>query len=410
MTIHLMRQIDYWVGVPLCLALSLFDGIVRLLHLKKKKGSEPKKILFIKPSEMGGIILSVPLMRRVQDEYSDATMFFLTFESNKSLFDVLDVIKSQNVLTIRDQSMIAFMSDVIRVVLKIRKEKIDMVFDLEFFSRFTAIIAYCSGASKRVGFYRYTLEGLYRGNLLTHKVPYNPNIHITKSFLFMGQALRQPDKTTPESEQGFGDQTFILPQFILSEEQKENMRNLLGDYGVHAGAKLYLMNPGEGRIPLREWPMERFILLSRKLLEEGNSYIIQVGASEDHSKTSDLFASKLKNQQFVNLNGRTSITELLTLFTMAEALIVNDSGLAHLASLTPLRQFVLFGPESPHVFSPLGNNVHVFYSNLPCSPCLSAYNHRASACRNNQCLHAISPQEVYRAISRKKSLQIADKI
>ena len=54
------------------------------------------------------------------------------------------------------------------------------------------------------------------------------------------------------------------------------------------------------------------------------------------------------------------------------------------------------------IFSLLGNNVSIFYSSLPCSPCLSAYNHCKSACRDNKCLQAISSQEVYDALSKKE--------
>jgi len=336
----------------------------------------------------------------MQRDYPTAEMFFLTFQCNQDLFDVLDAIPHKNVLTIRDHSVSIFLFDTIKVLLTIRKIKVDVVFDLEFFSRFTAIISYLTGATKRVGFYRYTLEGLYRGNLLTHNIPYNPQLHISKTFLAMAQVVGQPKKITPEFERDIGDDDITLPRFIPTLEEKEVMKNRLERLGITSNARLFIINPGEGRIPLREWPLENFVVLGRKLLEDENNYIVIAGASDETKKSERLY-QELDHQRCLDWTGKTSLRELLTLFTMADTLITNDSGFAHLASLTPIPQFVLFGPESPRVFSSLSHHTHVFYSNWPCSPCLSAYNHRHSACKDNRCLKAIGAQEVYEVIAEK---------
>ena len=164
---------------------------------------------------------------------------------------------------------------------------------------------------------------------------------------------------------------------------------------------MFLINPGEGRLPLREWPLDNFIILTRKILEDKNNCIILVGTDGCFHKAEKLLDETLQKERCIDLSGKTSVLELLTIFTIADALITNDSGLAHLASLTKIQQFIFFGPESPRVFSPLGDNVDLFYSSFPCSPCLSAYNHRKSACHDNKCLQAIGPQEVYDTISGK---------
>ncbi len=47
---------------------------------------------------------------------------------------------------------------------------------------------------------------------------------------------------------------------------------------------------------------------------------------------------------------------------------------------------VLFGPETPKLYQPLGTS-RAIYAGLACSPCVSASNHRKTAC-DRQCLHA----------------------
>lgn len=103
----------------------------------------------------------------------------------------------------------------------------------------------------------------------------------------------------------------------------------------------------------------------------------------------------------VSFCGRTTLPELLDLYCIADLLISNDSGPPNFATLTRLPVLVLFGPETPQCYQPLGPNVTALYAGFLCSPCVSAYNHRKSPCRDNRCLQAISVETVYcRAMER----------
>ncbi len=394
MTIGLMRSLDYWLGVPLCFLFTIIKYILAPFVSSRRTKAVPNKMLFIKLSEIGGIILAYPLINKIKNEYPKAGIFFLTFERNKPLFKILDIIPQGNILTIRAESICLFILDTLKAINRIRKEKIDIIFDLEFFSRFTAILTYLSAAPKKIGFYHYTMEGLYRGNFLTHKVQYNPLLHISKAYLSLWQAAKTKIKSTPDLEEEIEDKDIFLPKIISSEEAKRQLRNRLKALGIKEGARLILINPGEGVIPLREWPIENFITLSKMLLENERNYIIIVGL-EDISKKAEIFYNTVGNKRCINLNNKTTLPELLALFDATDLLLSNDSGMAHLAALTPIKKFIFFGPESPQVFSPLGDNTRIMYSALPCSPCLSAFNHRNSACKDNKCLKMINPDEVY---------------
>jgi ADP-heptose:LPS heptosyltransferase len=375
----------------------MINCILRLLAFGKKENIIPRKILFIKLSEIGSIILLYPLLNRARKAHPEAEIFFLTFKKNKPLLQILD--PDCNILTIKEDSICSFILDTLRAIRKLRREKIDIAFDLELFSRFTAILNYLSGAAKKVGFYRYSMEGLYRGELLTHKVQYNCRLHISKSYLSLWQAAKAKTKSTPDLEEKIEDKEISLPRFILSEEEKRKVWTKLKGWGIEQHTQLLLLNPGEGNIPLREWPLENFIALTKRLLQDHRNYIIIIG-SQGANKKGYLLSRSVSEERCLNLTDKTTITEVLGLFNIAKALIANDSGLAHLASLTPVKKFIFFGPESPHIYSPLGDNTWIFYSDLPCSPCLSAFNHRNSACKNNKCLKIISPDDVYEIIKK----------
>lgn len=397
MSIELMRRIDYWIGIPLCFFLSLMHSISRLLTFRKKENSISPKFLFIKLSEMGSIILTYPLINKAQRDCPKAEIFFLTFKKNAPVLEILNIVPHQNILVIRDKSFSGLFLDTLKLILRLQKEKIDIVFDLEFFSRFTAILTYLSSASKRVGFYPYSVKGLYRGNFLTHKVQYNPRLHTSKLYLSLWRATRSKIKLTSELEEKIEDREILLSKFIPPEETKRQIWDKLKNHGIKQGGILLLFNPGEGAIPLREWPLENFITLAGRLLEDAKNHIIIVGTQTVFEKA-ELFVRSVDNERCLNLSDETSIPEVLSLCKIAKALITNDSGLAHLASLTPIKKFIFFGPESPHIFSPLGSNTWIMYSDLPCSPCFSAFNHRNSACKDNKCLRRINPDDVYELV------------
>jgi ADP-heptose:LPS heptosyltransferase len=79
-------------------------------------------------------------------------------------------------------------------------------------------------------------------------------------------------------------------------------------------------------------------------------------------------------------------------------MVTNDSGPAHFAAASGLPTIVLFGPETPHLYKPLGN-ARALYAGLACSPCVSAHNHRKTACTDNVCMRAITVDEVFAAVA-----------
>ena len=98
------------------------------------------------------------------------------------------------------------------------------------------------------------------------------------------------------------------------------------------------------------------------------------------------------------------LRELLALFRLSTCMLTNDSGPAQFASAVSLKTFVIFGPETPDLYKPLGNQVETFYLALPFSPCVSAANHRKTDCVERPCIKDILPETVGNKI--KEFLQI----
>lgn len=394
-----MRFIDRKVGVPICLSISCYHGFKKIFK-KPCLIKSPDKILFIELAEMGSMVLAYPLFIKTKELYPQAELYFLTFKENRYAIDILKVLPEENVMTIDSNTFASFMFTTIRVFWQLRKRKISLAIDMEPFARFTTILTYLSGAKNRLGYFKYHNEGLYKGNFLTHRVPYNPHIHMAHNMLNLIHTFRSPQNDTPLAKRSIEEKDIILPKLKTSENDKNRlMAKLRGENkNILNAKKLILLNPNASDlIPLRRWSVENYIALAKRLLEQEGSYIVITGTQSER-RDADFMCDNVNSERCINFAGRTTFSELIDLYNISDILITNDSGPAHFSTMTKINAVVLFGPETPKLYGPLGDNSHVFYANYTCSPCVSAFNHRKSACNNNKCLKAISVEEVYEKV------------
>jgi ADP-heptose:LPS heptosyltransferase len=394
MNIDLVRKIDFWAGIPACWLLTLVNRFIK--PLSRRPPQPPQKFLFIELSEMGSAILAYPTMKALKKEYPSAELFFLIFEKNRPSVDILKMIPEKNVLVIREKSPFYFLFDCLKVIFRMRKEEMDCVFDLELFARITAIFSYLSAAPIRVGFHRFRMEGLYRGRLHTHWIQYNPQQHISKTFLSFVRVLGYPEKDWPAMEAAIPDQDIETASYQASESDAAFLREKIQSFypEINPGHKLVLLNPSAGEIPIRAWPVEKYIELTKRILSDPRIVILLTGAGADLETTQQVHQA-LNHDRCIQFTSQTTFTELMDLFSISDLLITNDSGPAHFASLTGIKNFVFFGPETPRLYAPLGRNTQILYADFPCSPCLTAYNHRNTPCRDNKCLQSIPVDTVY---------------
>ena len=406
MNINLMRQLDRKLGIPLCFLLSILNGIKKLFK-RNAPLKDCKKILFIELSEMGSMVLAFSLFKKTKELYPGDELYFLTFQKNRYAIDILDVIPEENVCVIDDRDLFVFLKTALRSLRYLRKKKITTVLDMEFFSRFTSIYSFFCGAKETIGYFRYNNEGLYRGRLLTHRVQYNPQIHTSYNLLNLIYALDESGKDLPTLKKPIDKEDLFLPRkATISVNSKTHILNKLKeiDTGIIQADKIILLNPNASDIiPLRRWPVDNYIGLAVELLKQTGIYIVLTGI-EAERQTCESICSTLNHKRCLNFSGKTSFSELIDLYNISDALITNDSGPAHFSAMTDIQTFVFFGPETPKLYGPLGNNCHVFYSNHSCSPCVSVFNQRQSPCRDNKCLKAISVQEVLDKVSEKLEL------
>ena len=389
MNIDTQRFIDRYLGTLICRIFSIY---YRVLH--KESHNQPKqKILVILLSEMGALILAHPMFQRLKEKYPAAELHVVLFEKNREVLDLLEVIPPQQTITIQDTSMLTFIRDTLKGLVRMRKLKFDAVIDCELFSRISSILAFLSGAAVRVGFHPHTQEGLYRGQFINRPVLYNPYHHISKQFLTLVEAVDSDNH--PPAKYKVPHQNPVLPTIKVEPQEIQNARQKLFALAPElAGKRIVLIYPGGGLLPIRAWPLENYYTLTTELLDRGYAVGV-IGLAQDRAVAQKIL-SHARSQRCVNLAGYTkTIRELILIFHFAALLITNDGGPGHFAALTPIPAIIFFGPETPTLYGTLAENAHNVFLGLSCSPCVTAYNHRKSPCDgDNLCLKQIHPNEV----------------
>jgi ADP-heptose:LPS heptosyltransferase len=363
-----LQWLDRRVGAPVCLLLTLVRRVGAVFG-----GGPPAvpvgSILFIKLAEQGSTVLAHDAVRRAVERVGRANVHFLVFEEN-------------------------------RVLGRVRRRRFDACIDMEFFARFSAAIAYLTGARKRVGFHVFFGEGPYRGDLMTHRVLYNAHLHTSRTFTSLVLAL----DCEPAAFPTFGvvpPEAPPPPAFVPGDGEKAAVGRMLAQAGVPPSARIVVLNANAGDLlPLRKWDPRNYGALASRLVAAFPEMWVAFSGSPEEAPAVEGIARAVGSARVACLAGRTTLRELVILFGLAEVLVTNDSGPAHFAALTGVDVVSLFGPETPLLFAAPGPRSHPLWAGIACSPCVNAFNNRQTACRDNVCMKGITVDQVFEAVSR----------
>lgn len=405
--IEIVRKVDRYPGTIICWLLSICCDIERVIQ-REKSSAPAKKILLLKPAEMGTSVLAYPAITELKGMFKDAQLYFLTFKENVEIIRLLNIIPEENIFSIRIDSALNFVKDTIWTILKMKKIGIDAIIDLEFFSRYTAILSYLIGAKQRVGLDRFNAEGLYRGNLLTHKVNYNNYLHVGQTFLALVYALKYPAGKITMAEKLLINKE-SLPKLRSTKEERIKIWNKLKGLNPELSekmpgeVKLIIFPPKTGEwLTFKEWPIEYFARLGKQLLSfDEKVFIVIVGTLSSFASAKELI-SLIGKERCIDLTGKTTLKELIDLYNISSVLVTVDSGTAHFAALTDIKTISIFGPETPQVFGPLSENCINLVPEVSCHPCFSVFNNRTINCEDDlkikSCVTDTTPEKVYKIV------------
>jgi heptosyltransferase-2 len=340
-------------------------------------------ILVIRYRFIGDTILTVPFLRNLRAAYPHARIDVLTGPKSGEVLDGCPYIDSQIVYDTtrfhKYDSGSGKPRSFASYVLQLRRSKYDLVFVLKR-SFSSSLLAFLTGASRRVG---YAMKGsgqLLRNWLLTDKVAWREDIHEVDSLISVLEAVDiavPPEKRTLESWVTAAELAKVYDLGLLASPQASGKKFVL----IHAAAahpdKLY---------PLASWAS-----LIKRLHNELDLVPVFSGDKQDTALYQEL--ATLSGLQSVALNfaGRLSLRESMALYSLMSLAVCVDSGPAHLCAAAQVPTIAIFGPTDPVRWQPYGEaNTAVFDSTLPCRPC-----NYHKVCHNRECLTELSPDLIF---------------
>jgi ADP-heptose:LPS heptosyltransferase len=222
---------------------------------------------------------------------------------------------------------------------------------------------------------------MWRGDLLTHQIYYNHYKHITEVFGSLVAPLGVK----------VIDYTLSVPRISESDEHAASV--LLEEQGLTAAVPFIIVNVNVSDLSLeRSWPLPSFQELTSGLQRHFEEKIVFIGATTDKPQVAQVLNGCEATEKIVNLAGRTSLGELMAIMKRSRFFVGNDSGPLHLAVALGIPTVSFFGPETPMLYGPQGEQHLIFFENMYCSPCLNVFNAKTAPCAGeNICMQSIEP-------------------
>lgn len=122
------------------------------------------------------------------------------------------------------------------------------------------------------------------------------------------------------------------------------------------------------RRELRRWPLDRFVALSKWLLQEKKLMPIWVGTSDEEQQLNEAFALGAAGKKWVAPEG-SSLLSFYAFIASSKLYVGNESGPLQLADIAEIPLVAIYGPGVPDVFYPRSARSRVLHEVLDCNPC-----------------------------------------
>jgi lipopolysaccharide heptosyltransferase I len=289
-------------------------------------GEGPKRILIIKPSALGDIVLALPALSALKRSFPDAIISWFVRPEFAPLLDGhpdLDeiILFDRKLLSKIWYSAKSYTSFKI-LIKQLKAERFDLVFDFQGLFR-TGYFGWMTGCKRRFGpaGARELAHIFY-----TDKISQDASsIHLVDYYLKMAVAAGAQQ----------GEAEFKLPEDAGAADKIDK---LLKSEGVNGKYAVFV--PGAAQANKR-WPIERFAELAGKI---GERFGLSIAATGSQGEREHIEAI---GKRVVNLAGKTSVRELIPLMKRASLVVSNDTGPGHIAAALGVPMVMIFGPTNP---------------------------------------------------------------
>lgn len=333
-----------------------------------------KRILIIRPSSMGDIVMASPMLRVLRKAYPEAFISWLSdpawidlLRFNPDLDEVIPWDKARWKILWRKGRLFGLIREVMRFNRAMRSRHFDLALDAQGLLR-SRILAWLSRARKRVGF-----ESREPGRfLMTRTISRGPdNKRMGSEYDHMMRELGIPPSP-------------FVPNLVLSENDMTAARQAIRGAGIRG--RYAAICPFTTR-PQKHWVRERWAALAKAIRRNFGIPVVMLGGPGDREESA-IIASQA-SADLVDFTGGLTLAQSGAVIKESALTIGVDTGLTHLAVTFDRSTISLFGATCPYLHSE-NERALVLYRNLPCSPCK-----RRPTCDGDfTCMKSIGVQDV----------------
>ncbi len=325
---------------------------------------------------VGDAVMTIPALRELRRVLPGAHITLETRAWAEGIFEGTDFVDDILQIESGARGLKAFMQQ----AREWRKRRFDLA--VLFPNAFApALVAAAARIPLRAG---YATDG--RRALLTHPLPV-PAWRATRHEVFYYLNIVSELERILSGSSPIEGRTPRL-DLEVSEARREGARRLLREAGANLSRPLVALCPGSTNSRAKRWPSRSYAALADLLIEKLGAQVILIGAREERDVSEEV-VTQMRCRSLM-LTGRTSLAETTAVLSVADLLVTNDTGPAHLAAAVNCPIIVIFGPTNPLTTRPFSPLATVLREPPECAPCMLR-----DCPIDHRCMTAITPEAVF---------------
>jgi len=381
--------------------LSIVNIFFRILWLPVKifakravlKDIIPKNILLVRLDHIGDVLMTSPAFSLLRERFPQTKIILLTNAAGKQLFsddprinEILVFNWAWRQQKISDRFSFSKTKELLSLILRLRRERIDVIIDFRGDIRFIILFGLLAGIRIRISNSR-----VGKSSLLHHISHFDIARHEVERSVDVIECFVKP-------------KTPLRPQIYLKAGEMPAIKEFVKRELKFSEfpSKLALIAPYSS-IDIKSWPREYFREVIDSLLEM--DFIVTIVGTSDDSADAQSMVKGYDSGVF-SLAGKTSVRQLAALTAVSTIIVGVDTGVLHIASCFDTPIIAIFGPTRSVEFRPYSPFSTVVQTNT-CS--CNQFLHVKCDCPNNSyanCLFNLTPIPVIKALSERNSMTL----
>jgi lipopolysaccharide heptosyltransferase II len=320
-------------------------------------GLDPRRICIIKPSALGDVVQSLPLLRPLRERFPRASISWVIASSLSGLLEghpeIDELIEFNRKGGVRG---------LVQLLRTLRAQQFDLVLDLQGLMR-TGVMTWSTGAPARIGL-QTSREGSHRA--YTAVVPgTGRDVPARLRCWRVADALQndaQPPGSKQKQAERFGTASVSIP--LTSAD-----RSFAASRLKPLPQPVLAICPG-ARWTTKRWPAEKFAALAARAHREFGAGVAILGGPDEEQlgrRTAELLFNLMPRSAVLNLVGETSLRQLAAVLEASTWVAANDSGPMHLADAVGTPVLGLFTCTSPWLSGPPLDRHELISTRMQCA-------------------------------------------